>query len=238
LKRSGTSEDRTGDRPVFNNGRFHPTKMVELLLSHKEAFIMFIKRAMRSAVIFTLIAAIVSTTGFAQTRKHDFSLSYGVASSDQLADIFTDILTIVITLGAFNKDNMDYTGVPFLTYHYAKNSKFGFGFAVGGYQSTGDLQVLGETVGAFKETNYIGALELDYHWVMKKGFQLYSGAGLGVRIRKGTYNDLDSSDTESKALPTFHINALGLRVGGKVGIFAELGAGYKGIFCGGLNAQF
>jgi hypothetical protein len=212
--------------------------MVRLLLSHKEAFIMFIKRAMRSAVIFTLIAAIVSTTGFAQTRKHDFSLSYGVASSDQLADIFTDILTIVITLGAFNKDNMDYTGVPFLTYHYAKNSKFGFGFAVGGYQSTGDLQVLGETVGAFKETNYIGALELDYHWVMKKGFQLYSGAGLGVRIRKGTYNDLDSSDTESKALPTFHINALGLRVGGKVGIFAELGAGYKGIFCGGLNAQF
>ncbi|MBE3112168.1 MAG: hypothetical protein IMZ46_16960 [Acidobacteria bacterium] len=199
---------------------------------------MFIKRALRSIVIFGLIAAFVSTAGFAQTRKHDFSLSYGVLSIDQLTDILTDVLTIVITLGTFSKDNMKYTGVPFLTYHYSSNSHFGFGFAIGGYQSTGDLQVLDETVGDFKETNYIGALEIDYHWVMKKGFQLYSGAGVGVRFRKGTYNDLDSTETVSKTLPTFHVNALGLRVGGKVGFFAELGTGYKGIFSAGLNAQF
>jgi len=199
---------------------------------------MFIKRALRSVTICVLIATFVSTSGFAQTRKHDFSLSYGGASIDQLADIFTDVMTIVITLGTFSKTGMKYTGVPFLTYHYSRNSKFGFGFAVGGYQSTGDLQILGETVGDFKETNYIGALELDYHWVIKKGFQLYSGAGLGVRIRKGTYSDLDSTDTVSKALPTFHVNLLGFRIGRNIGFFGELGAGYKGIFCGGLNAQF
>ncbi len=35
---------------------------------------MFIKRAARSVIIFTLIAAFVSTAGFAQTRKHDLSL--------------------------------------------------------------------------------------------------------------------------------------------------------------------
>lgn len=196
------------------------------------------KRALRSVVVFTLIAAFVSTAGFAQTRKHDLSLSYGVLSIDQLADVFTDVLTIVLTLGAYSKSNTESTGVPFLTYHYSRNSKFGFGFAVGGYQSTGDLHILGETVGDFKETNSIGALELDYHWVMKKGFQLYSGAGLGVRIRKGTYHDADSTETLSKTLPTFHVNALGLRVGRKVGFFAELGAGYKGIFSAGLNAQF
>jgi hypothetical protein len=206
--------------------------------SREEIYVMFIKRALRSVVIFTLIAAFVSTAGFTQTRKHDFSLSYGGASIDQLADIFTDVLTIVITLGTFSKTDMKYTGVPFLTYHYSRNSKFGFGFAVGGYQSTGILNILDTVVGDFKETNYIGALELDYHWVMKKGFQLYSGAGLGVRIRKGTYHDLDSTDTVSKALPTFHVNLLGFRIGRNVGLFGELGAGYKGIFCGGLNAQF
>jgi hypothetical protein len=210
---------------------------MEFILA-QEVCPMSIKRALRSVVVFALIAAFVSTAGFAQTRKHDLSLSYGVLSIDQLADVFTDVLTIVLTLGAYSKDNMESTGVPFLTYHYSRNSKFGFGFAVGGYQSTGDLRILGETVGDFKETNYVGALELDYRWVMKKGFQLYSGAGLGVRIRKGTYHDADSTETLSKTLPTFHINALGLRVGRKVGFFAELGVGYKGIFSAGLNAQF
>jgi hypothetical protein len=208
------------------------------LILAQEVCPMSTKRALRSVVVFTLIAAFVSTAGFAQTRKHDLSLSYGVLSIDQLANVFTDVLTIVLTLGAYSKSNTESTGVPFLTYHYSRNSKFGFGFAVGGYQSTGDLQILGETVGDFKETNSIGALELDYHWVMKKGFQLYSGAGLGVRIRKGTYHDADSTETLSKTLPTFHVNALGLRVGRKVGFFAELGAGYKGIFSAGLNAQF
>jgi hypothetical protein len=210
----------------------------DFFYSFEEASRMFSKRILRSAIIFTLIAVFVSTAGFGQTRKHDFSLSYGVGSVDQIVDIWSDILTIVISLGTFSKDNMQYTGIPFLTYHYSRNSKFGFGFAVGGYRSTGDLQVLNETVGTYKETNYIGALEIDYHWVMKKGFQLYSGAGFGVRIRKGIYNDLDSTDTVSKALPTFHVNLLGFRIGKNIGIFGELGAGYKGIFCGGLNAQF
>jgi hypothetical protein len=199
---------------------------------------MFIKRALRSVIVFALIAAFVSTAGFAQTRKHDFSLSYGVASIDQLADIFTDIMTIVITLGTFSKQDVKYSGVPFFTYHYSRNSRFGIGFAVGYYQAEGDLYLLAENRGPFKETNTIGALEFDYRWVMKKGFQLYSGAGLGVRIRKGTYHDLDSTETLSKALPTFHVNLLGFRIGRSVGIFGELGAGYKGIFCGGLSAQF
>ncbi|MCK7483609.1 MAG: hypothetical protein M0C28_46245 [Candidatus Moduliflexus flocculans] len=57
------------------------------------------------------------------------------------------------------------------------------------------------------------AAELDYHWVMRPGFQLYSGAGFGVRYRHGTYRDGDETDTCNKALPTFHLNALGVRFG-------------------------
>lgn len=199
---------------------------------------MFFKRMLRSAIVFTLIAAFVSTAGFAQTRTHDISLSYGLLSSDQLTDIFTDIMTIVVSLGTFSKNNVKYTGVPFLTYHYSYNSSFGFGFAVGGYNSRGDLRVGETTVGDFKERNYVGALELDYHWVMRKGFQLYSGAGFGVRYRRGTYTDTESSDTVNKVLPTFHVNLIGIRVGGKVGFFGELGAGYKSVISAGVNAQF
>jgi hypothetical protein len=93
-------------------------------------------------------------------------------------------------------------------------------------------------VGDFREKNYVGAVELDYHWVMRPGFQLYSGAGFGVKVRSGTYTDGSETVTETKALPAFHLNAIGLRVGKKVGLFAELGIGYKGILAIGVNGQF
>jgi hypothetical protein len=196
-----------------------------------------IKRFLRPLIVLTLAAFMLSTAGFGQTRKHDLSVSYGVLSIDQLADILTDVLTIVITLGTFSKNDVKYTGVPFLTYHFSANSRFGFGAAVGGYSSSGILQVTGDDVGTFKERNYIGAVELDYHWVMRPGFQLYSGAGFGVRYRRGTYVTTET-DAFNKLLPTFHLNALGVRFGRTVGFFAELGAGYKGILSAGVNAQF
>jgi hypothetical protein len=194
-------------------------------------------RILRSEISLVLAAFVLTAAGFGQTRRHDLSLSYGVLSSDQLIDIFTDVLTIVITLGTFSKNNVEYTGVPFLTYHYSANSRFGFGGAIGGYSSHGDLQVAGDMVGTFNERNYIGAVELDYHWIMRKGFQAYSGAGFGLRYRRGTYRTTET-DTFNRILPTFHINALGVRFGGKVAFFLELGAGYKGVLSAGVNAQF
>jgi hypothetical protein len=186
------------------------------------------QRILRPVIVVVLAAFVLSTAGFGQTRRHDLSLSYGVLSIDQVSDILTDVLTIVITLGTFSKNDVKYTGVPFLTYHYSANSRFGFGGAIGGYSSHGNLQVTGDNVGTFKEKNTIGAVELDYRWIMREGFQVYSGAGFGLRYRRGTYQTTETG-TFNKLLPTFHVNALGVRFGGKVAFFLELGAGYKGV---------
>lgn len=194
-------------------------------------------RGVRTGSALVLALALLTAAGLAQTRKHDLSLSYGVGSIDQVTDILTDVLTIVLTLGTFAKDQVDYTGLPFASYHYAPNSRLGFGIAVGGYRATGVLTVAGEEQGAFEETNTIAAVELDYRWVMSRSFQLYSGVGVGVRFRKGSYVT-EGSESLTATLPTFHLNALGLRFGRKVGLFLELGAGYKGMVLGGLSAQF
>jgi hypothetical protein len=198
------------------------------------------KRIPKLILALTLAAFIFSTAGFGQTRKHDVSFQYGFVSNDQVVDIFENIVMIVITLGNFYKDDMKFSGLPFLTYHYAPNSRFGFGGTVGYYSASGSLKrdAGGAAIGDFKERNYIGAVELDYHWVMRPSFQIYSGAGFGVRIRRGTYTDEDETDTISKTMPTFHINALGLRFGGKIGFFVEAGYGYKGVISVGLNGQF
>jgi hypothetical protein len=196
-----------------------------------------IKRSLRPVFILILAAVVLSTAGFGQTRKNDLSASYGVLSIDQLSDILGDVLTAVITLGTFGKTDIKYTGVPFLTYHYSANSRFGFGGAVGGYSSSGILQTGGSDVGTFRERNYVGAVELDYHWVMREGLQLYSGGGFGIRYRRGTYQTTES-ETTNKVTPTFHLNVLGIRIGKTVGFFAEFGVGYKGMLLAGINAQF
>jgi hypothetical protein len=135
---------------------------------------------------------------------------------------------------------MTFSGVPFLTCHYSANDRFGFGGAIGYSSVSGALVESGGdvVVGDFREKSYIGAVELDYHWFMRPGLQLYSGAGFGVKVRRGTYVDGTGADTVTKALPAFHLNAIGVRIGQKVGFFAELGIGYKGILAVGLNGQF
>ena len=198
---------------------------------------MSLKRVLRPVLAPTLVLFVLSTGAFGQTRRHDLSLAYGFLSIDQVTDIFTDVVTIVLTFGTFDKARQEFTGVPFLTYHYSANSRFGFGGAIGGYTASGDLRVLGENVGTFRERNYVGAVELDYHWIMRPGFQVYSGAGFGIRYRRGTYVTAETR-TASRVLPTFHLNALGFRFGRKVGFFLEAGIGYKGMLSGGLNAQF
>ena len=143
---------------------------------------MSVKRLLKPVLILTLAGFVLTTAGFGQTRRNDLSLSYGVLSIDQLADVFTDVVTIVLTLGTFGKQDVKYTGVPFLTYHMSRNDRFGFGAALGGYSSSGLLRVGDADIGSFKENNIVAAAELDYHWIMRPGFQLYSGVGFGVRF--------------------------------------------------------
>jgi hypothetical protein len=202
-----------------------------------EAVPMSFKRAARPVIVLVLALFLCASAGFGQTRRHDLALGFGVLSMDQVTDIFTDVITVVLTMGTFGKVNQEFSGVPFLTYHYAANSRFGVGAAIGGYSDSGDLRLGDDVVGTFRERNYIAAVELDYHWLMKPNLQMYSGVGFGVRFRRGTYTAAEA-DTVSKILPTFHLNAIGLRFGRKIGFFLEAGVGYKGMLSGGLDAQF
>ena len=197
------------------------------------------KKSVRWFSIMVLILFVSSSSVFAQDRKHDISLSYGILTLDQVSDIFEDIIDITVTFGLFGKENMEFSGATFLTYHFFPGGKrFGFGAAVGTYTTTGDLVQGGVHGGTFKENNYIFAGELAYYWVLKKSFQLYSGGGIGFRLRRGTYTGTLETDTESTTFLTFNLQALGFRFGKAIGFFGEMGVGYKGGIVFGLDAQF
>lgn len=200
---------------------------------------MKIKHVVRLFSIMTLVLAFSSAPVFPQNRKHDVSLSYGLLTLDQVSDVFEDIIDITVTFGLFGKENMEFSGATFLTYHFFPGGKrLGLGGAIGTYTTSGDLIQGGVHGGTFKETNYIFAGELAYYWVMKKSFQLYSVGGIGLRLRRGEYVGLLDTDTESSTFLTFNLQALGFRFGKTIGFFGELGVGYKGGIVFGLDAQF
>jgi hypothetical protein len=198
------------------------------------------KKILRPVLLLILGAFLFSSAGLAQQRVHDLSFQYGFLSIDQANDIFKDAVSVVTGLGNFYKEDVKYSGVPFLTYHYSANSRFGFGGTAGYYSLRGNLVAEGggAVAGDFRESDYIAAAELDYHWIMRPGFQVYSGAGFGLRLRSGTYANGVETDKMTKVLPTFHLNAVGFRYGRKVAVFGELGVGYKGILAAGIDAQF
>ncbi|MCK7483837.1 MAG: hypothetical protein M0C28_47725 [Candidatus Moduliflexus flocculans] len=145
---------------------------------------MAVKRILKPVVVFTLAAFVLTSAGFGQTRRHDLSLSFGVLSIDQMADVLGDVLTIIITLGTFSKNEVKYTGVPFLTYHHSRNDRFGFGFAVGGYKSSGALRI-GDLDGRHVRGEQLhrgrrARLPLGH----AARLPALPGAGFGVRLRR------------------------------------------------------
>jgi len=134
---------------------------------------------------------------------------------------------------------MQFSGLPFLTYHYSANSRFGFGGAIGYYGSwaTSSGWRRPRHRGFPRKELYAGGgarLSLDH----AAGLPGLLGAGFGIRIRRGRYTDEDETTTKTFAIPSFHLNALGVRFGKKIGFFFEAGVGYKGMLSAGINGQF
>jgi len=189
-----------------------------------------------TAAGLVLLAAAAS----AQTRPHEIAVHFGVVSSDQVIDILEDPAAVVLPGGAYDKVGQTFSAVPFLTYRRWVSDGLAFGATAGAFGSSGALIPEGgeALVGEFRERNYVAAVEIEVRWLTRRTLTLYSGAGFGVKVRRGTYAPGDGTESFTKALPTFHLNAIGLRAGGRIGFFAEAGYGYKGVLAAGLDVRF
>lgn len=199
----------------------------------------------RRGLFRTMLAAGVAVltmtgAGLGQTRRHDLAVQFGVISSDQVIDIFKDPAAVIIPTGTYSKVGQSFSAVPFLTYRRWVSDWLALGGAAGSFGSSGALIPEGgeAVVGEFRERNTIGAVEVEIRWLTRRTLTLYSGAGFGIKVRRGTYAYGEGTEAFTKVLPTFHLNALGLRAGRSVGFFAEAGYGYKGVLAAGLDVRF
>ena len=174
---------------------------------------------------------------FAQLQKHELSISAGLFSSNFFDAMDYDIFTDQMVDLPISKTIGEQTSAIFFTYRFFPIQELTIGFTAGFERIKGEIQLNGMSDGMYYNDYVSGALELDYRYLNRSRFQMYSGIGIGVMFneeKNETYLYQESSEEFNLA---YQVNAIGIRYGRVFGVFAELGYGYKGLLKFGLNIQ-
>jgi len=165
--------------------------------------------------------------------KSELNIAAGImASEDALSD------AVVLWLSAlFNtRQDVKIPGASWsITYKYHVSERL----AIGGssvYNPTSDGWIPDfSNDDRWKRRSLSTTGEATLFWAKGKDFQFYGTAGVGFFVKRGTFYNVQ---TETDFGTTFQASPVGLRMGNKVGVFMELGYGYKGVFNGGLSMRF
>lgn len=192
----------------------------------------------KTILILSLFAGSLQLNG--QYLHHDITASYGIVTTDQVADVLKDVLTTIFSFGTYEKDNYNYSGALFLTYKRPVTFRLHLGGTIGMDNVSGDLVSDNIKYGEFATSHTTLATEADLRWVKRNWLQMYSGLGLGYTFtsEQGTYTNTGESDINRSGHLAIQANALGIRLGKRLGGFMEVGFGYKGILNFGLSYQF
>jgi len=191
----------------------------------------------KALIILLIILAAGRVNG--QYVYNDITASYGVITTDQVIDVFKDIIIATFSFGAYTKDNYQYSGALFLTYKYAPSFRFNVGATLGMDRVNGDLISNDIKTGEFRTSHTTLAVEMDYRYVKNEIFQMYSGLGIGytLSIDSGTTNE-GLEDSYAYGHTNMQLTLLGMRLGKKFAVFGEAGFGYKGLINFGLSYNF
>ncbi|WP_157488336.1 hypothetical protein [Dyadobacter crusticola] len=185
-------------------------------------------------VVALFIAA--STPAHAQRpSQHEIQLSYGPLARERLLDD-----AFIIFLGSvFNEPlpKMDFSSSFSITYRYQVTRRFAIGVTAATSNGNSYKTSYYDFQRTDKHGNLMMAFEPKITYADAPHVTLYAAAGIGglfVRIKDQRL----ATDAKLYATPTFQITPFGIRVGKKVGGFAELGYGYKGVVSIGINTRF
>lgn len=194
-----------------------------------------------SAILFTAFI-FISFSGKGQCPSDkgqiEITASYGMITGDQIAG---SILTN--DNGQFTKSIAYNSGAPFITARYFLYNRLAIGFSGGVTNERlqyNDPYNPSFNPGSYKQTSTTVAFEVYYIYMFRKYIEVYTFAGLGpsfinseqpVVSTTNTLTTVVSSHDELKVQYT----PIGVRAGGRLGAFAELGIGYKGLLNAGVS---
>lgn len=172
---------------------------------------------------------------------HDISLSYGMFLPSQFQEVNNSMLNEMYPAELYVSDYFKGSGALFITYrHMFRNENMFFGLTAGMSNFSWDIYNIGSDEGVLKTQNYTFAFDWEYRYRNQGPIQLYSGLGIGITLANQKFTPTDTNiaaTTDQLFKFGYQLNAIGVRVGKKLGGYAEFGYGYKGIINLGISLQ-
>ena len=200
---------------------------------------------MKGVGVFLVVFLLMAVPGRGQCPSNkgqiDVAVSYGLLSVDQVAQKVTDDNNP-------GSKNITYnSGAPFVTVRYFLYNRLAIGFSCGTNSERWqyiDVYIPSTIISQSKQSATTVAFELYYIYVFRKYFEAYTLAGFGPSF---TSTETVTNATTATSATTVNTTTagvkvqytpIGIRVGGKLGAFGELGIGYKGVFNFGVSYKF
>ncbi len=190
-------------------------------------------------LLFVLFSGEVIAQCPSNKAQLEIAAGYGAVNSDN----FTEGLN---NTNAMPGKSGNHSGTPFLIVRYFLFNRLGFGAFAGTANEQGwygDHIITSKTV-SYKKVQTTVALELYYIYTFRKRLEVYTSLGVGpafISTETTTYlNPADEGTimTAKEEKIKAHYTPLGVRYGGRLGCFLELGIGYKGFINGGISCKF
>ncbi len=174
-------------------------------------------------------------------------LNYGYATGNE---VIANVNEAIKGVGRTHTDQTYSSGPAFVSVRYYVYSCMAFGLTCGYNNQKGATIESGVgsspvTTSTYNNKVITVALETYYIYKFRKYVDLYTYVGVGPAF---TTRDKDILVTAVNAVPStttsrtdafsLHYTPIGVRFGGRLGGFAEIGMGYKGLFSTGLSFRF
>jgi opacity protein-like surface antigen len=181
-----------------------------------------------------------------ETGKQEIRLGYSdgifLSLGNGFSDTFSNSINSALTGAKYKDDVMTKTlGMLEVGYRYNINKRLKVGGDISYMkeENTYEFVIPGttKTQNETRKNQYSMVLLIaEFSYIKTSWLNFYGSGGIGSIVRRS--NDYQGSHIKDEAQFAFQINPVGLRVGKKLGAFAELGLGYKGIATIGANYKF
>lgn len=190
---------------------------------------------MKKIFLLLTLNLLLDSLSFGQVAKNEIYVGIGGISRPFAVDAFGHYLK----LGAWG--TYDAYGTYHLGYkrHITPRLSVGLSYMFETQQhhteSSGDP--MDKTVTHSTNLYHTLLADITHYWKRGKWVHIYSGIGFGPCFLSKTYPDLPNRSYQKVKL-AYQITPFGIRVGKSLGGYAEIGYGFKGVFCAGLSYHF
>lgn len=170
----------------------------------------------------------------------EVAVSYGIITGSQVADRFNNTDNSDGKTRTYNSGNSFITVRYFLFNRLALGLSGGITNEKGQYTDRTNPSLISST---YKASYTTIAVELYYIYSFRKRLEIYTLAGAGpsfTTIQTTTYLGVTTGVTTTNKEDKIKVQytPIGVRYGGRLGGFLEIGIGYKGLINGGISYKF